>query len=416
MLEPARAPAILVADHHRLRQRVAGRRHRRDRRRIRPRIAHRQPGFGGIFLGHRRPRQEGLDAAGSAAVARRPGPLLVTRPRQRVVAPLAGDRVRARHEPLVDDDAAAGSGADDHAEHRRRTGRCAVGGLREREAIGVVRDPHRPAERRAQIGAEAPAVEPRRVGVLDQSGRRRDRAGHADADRAPARHVPFEARHQPGNGSHGIVVTVTRRCHPLARRSGAWREASHRFGAAQVEPIRGFRRNLMVSTASSYHRIRGYPLQRLADPDQRADDPGRTGQSGADRDRPRSLRGLRRRPHRRRRPRARPGRAPRRRHVARAGHARGAPQRDPAERHTRPRRRGGVAPLPRPARRRRPRLPVPDRPAPDRVRQAVRMVGARSDRPRSHARRRRRLRRCRTSDLHRRRSEEKSTTLSRSPR
>ena len=43
-----------------------------------------------------------------------------------------------------------------------------------------------------------------------------------------------------------------------------------------------------------------------------------------DGDRPRSLRGLRRRPHRRRRPRAGPGRASRRRHVAAAGDAAGA--------------------------------------------------------------------------------------------
>ena len=50
----------------------------------------------------------------------------------------------------MDDHAAAGAGADDHAEHRRRARRRAVGGLRQREAVGVVRDPHRPAERGAE--------------------------------------------------------------------------------------------------------------------------------------------------------------------------------------------------------------------------------------------------------------------------
>ena len=145
---------------------------------------------------------------GPAAVARRPGPLVVARPRQRVVAPLAGDGVRSRDQALMHDDAAAGAGADDHAEHRRRARRRAVGGLREREAVGVVRDAHRPAERGAEIGAEAPPVEPRRVRVLDQPGGRRDGAGHADADRAPARHVALEPRHQ------------RRRPRPRCRRSG----------------------------------------------------------------------------------------------------------------------------------------------------------------------------------------------------
>ena len=51
-------------------------------------------------------------------------------------------------------------------------------------------------------------------------------------------------------------------------------------------------------------------------------------------------------------------------------------------RHPRPPRRSRVASLPRPPRRDGPRLPVPDRAAPHRLRQAVRLVGARSARRR----------------------------------
>ena len=53
----------------------------------------------------------------------------------------------------------------------------------------------------------------------------------------------------------------------------------------------------------------------------------------------------------------------------------------PADIHVRTH-RGGVAPLPRPPRRHGARLPVPDRAAPHRVRQAVRLVGPRSARRR----------------------------------
>ena len=78
-----------------------------------------------------------------AAVARRARRLVAARPGQRVVAPLAGDGVGPDQHAAVDHDAAAGAGADDHAEHHAGAGRRAVGRLRQREAVGVVGDPHR---------------------------------------------------------------------------------------------------------------------------------------------------------------------------------------------------------------------------------------------------------------------------------
>ena len=135
------------------------------------------------------PGQKRLDAAAPAAVARRPRPLVVVRPRQRVVSPLAGDRVRAG------DDARRRTTMPPPVPVPRitpkttsRAGRGAVGRLGHGEAVRVVGEPHRPRRAaRSRSCSKRPAVQPRRVRVLDEAGRRRDRAGHADADRARRR-------------------------------------------------------------------------------------------------------------------------------------------------------------------------------------------------------------------------------------
>ena len=148
-------------------------------------LRHGSPSAARVVRSQPRPGQKRLDAAALAAVARRPGPLVVVRPRQRVVAPLARDRVRRRSTrrpstttpppvpvPRITPKttrapAAAPSTASDTARQfaslASRTSRC---------------------RRRSRSCLERPAVQPRRVGVLDESGRRRNRAGHADADRA----------------------------------------------------------------------------------------------------------------------------------------------------------------------------------------------------------------------------------------
>ena len=67
-----------------------------------------------------------------------PGPLVLRGPRERVVAPLAGDRVRPGEDAAVHDDSAARAGPDDDAEDARGTGRRAVARLGEGEAVRVV--------------------------------------------------------------------------------------------------------------------------------------------------------------------------------------------------------------------------------------------------------------------------------------
>ena len=124
------------------------------------------------------------------------------------------------------------------------------------------------------------------------------------------------------------------------------------------------------------HRVRRHALQRLADPEERPDRRRArsiarcatvTGAQG--------LRAVRLGPHRRRRARARAGRAPRRQHEPAARHAAPPAQRRAAGRHQHPRRGAGAAPLPRAPRRGGAPLPLSDRAAPHGVREAVRLVG-----------------------------------------
>ncbi len=109
--------------------------------------------------------------------------LLRAGPRQRIVPPLAADAARAVDDAAADDDAAAAAGAEYDAEDRMRAGSRAVHGFREGKTVGVVGKAQRPTECRRKIGIETPPVEPRRVRVLHEPRRRRQRARHADSDR-----------------------------------------------------------------------------------------------------------------------------------------------------------------------------------------------------------------------------------------
>src|SRR3546814_6962841 len=94
---------------------------------------------------------EGLDAAPLAAVAGRPRQFLRRRPGQGIVAPLAGDGVAADERPAGHHNAAADSGSQDDAEHHGEARGGAVGGFRERKAVGVVHQPHRTAKRGGEV-------------------------------------------------------------------------------------------------------------------------------------------------------------------------------------------------------------------------------------------------------------------------
>ncbi len=119
-----------------------------------------------------------------AAVTRRPRTFVVIGPRQRIVAPLAGNRVDAGHDSPSDDEPAADARAENDAEDDIGARRGAISRLGNGETVRVVGQPHGPAEPLLEILMKRPADQPRGVGVLDQPGRRRDGAGNADADRA----------------------------------------------------------------------------------------------------------------------------------------------------------------------------------------------------------------------------------------
>src|SRR5690349_7154821 len=100
------------------------------------------------------PRQERLDAAAPAAIALRAGTLVVARPGQRVVAPLAGDAVTAVEHRAVDHDAAADARAQDDAEHHAGACSGAVLRLGDGEAVGVVAHANPAANARLDVSLE----------------------------------------------------------------------------------------------------------------------------------------------------------------------------------------------------------------------------------------------------------------------
>ena len=100
----------------------------------------------------------------------------------------------------------------------RAAGGRAVARLGHGKAVGVVGQPHLAAERALEVALERPAVQARRVGVLDQAGGRRDRAGMGDADACSARRPGARARRSTADDRLDVVLV------------GAW-PASARAGA-----------------------------------------------------------------------------------------------------------------------------------------------------------------------------------------
>ncbi len=97
------------------------------------------------------------------------------------MADFARDAVRPAERSPAHRDAAADAGAQDHGQHNVETRARAVGGLRNGQAIGVVGQPHPPAQGAFEIFREGMAVEEGGVGVADQACARRDRARDGEA-------------------------------------------------------------------------------------------------------------------------------------------------------------------------------------------------------------------------------------------
>ena len=78
-----------------------------------------------------------------------------------------------------------------------KPGARAVRRLAQREAVGIVGDPHGPAEARGEVAVQPSAVQPGAVRPAHQPGRGRKAAGDADADRRARRARPARAPPPP---------------------------------------------------------------------------------------------------------------------------------------------------------------------------------------------------------------------------
>src|SRR5262249_23923543 len=110
--------------------------------RRRPLHYHRGPqllAFGLLVVrAQRGSRYEALDAAAPPAITLGPGEFVGVHPGHRNVPPFAGNAVGTAQRATIDDDPAAGAGAEHDAEHRPVAAAGAVAGLRKREAGRIV--------------------------------------------------------------------------------------------------------------------------------------------------------------------------------------------------------------------------------------------------------------------------------------
>lgn len=128
--------------------------------------------------------------------------------------PFACNCVRTPEEATIDDDAPAHPRTQDGTEDTAGTGGRAVDRFRKGEAVRIILDPDVGAEQGRQIAREGAAIEPRAVGILDETGRRGNRARNPDAD--PGIDVRGLARltTEASDGLEGRLVLVTRRRDP----------------------------------------------------------------------------------------------------------------------------------------------------------------------------------------------------------
>jgi hypothetical protein len=135
------------------------------------------------------------------------------------VSPFAADPVRTGQDAIPYNDARAGPGSDDDPEYDVRTRGGTVGRFRDSEAVGIVGDPNLPTERSLQILLKRLSDQPDRVGILDQSGCRRNRAGNPDPDTICGASLALQVGHQRRNGGDGgsIVIAGSRHTDSRAR-------------------------------------------------------------------------------------------------------------------------------------------------------------------------------------------------------
>ena len=133
------------------------------------------------------------------------------------MAPFAGNGIGAGEQLAADHDAAAGTCAENDAEHGCRAFTRAIRCFRQRKTVGIVCDADRTAKRRLDIPAKGMAIEPGAVRILHEAGRRRDCARHAYADAAGFACFRFERRNEIADRGYGRLIASLRRGNALAR-------------------------------------------------------------------------------------------------------------------------------------------------------------------------------------------------------
>ena len=151
-----------------------------------------------------------------AAKASPPRPLVVARPRQRIVAPFSGDAVGAVEHLPVHDDPGADTRAENHAEDDVRARACAVGSFRQCKAVGIVGEPDGSLQPRREIVDDRFAVEAYGIRAPKESGGARARSGRADTDERRARsevELALGAVDQRSDGLDDRRIVLMRRRH-----------------------------------------------------------------------------------------------------------------------------------------------------------------------------------------------------------
>ena len=98
-------------------------------------------------------------------------------------------------------------------------------------------EPDLAADGALEIKMERAAVQPRRIGILDHAGRRRDRARMADAHRAAHAHATLQLGHDAGDRRDAVLVGVLWRRYAQPRPLDAVGGERQPFdlGAAEVD-------------------------------------------------------------------------------------------------------------------------------------------------------------------------------------
>src|SRR5688572_20688015 len=125
--------------------------------------------------------------------------------------PLAGYSVRAGKNLAVDRNPASRAGSEDDTEDDAAARTSAVRRFGEREAVGVVPEAHGAPQVRLDVTSQRPAIQPRRVRVLYETGCGRDRSGDADADARGDADGALEIRHQRRDRRDRLLVAAARR-------------------------------------------------------------------------------------------------------------------------------------------------------------------------------------------------------------